>query len=576
LWTVGLAGVLLLGGVTVRVGRLQTADRDTYATYGERQRLRAVTLPAARGVIFDRNGFELALSAPQTTFWADPRLVEGDPATVQALAQALGLDAEETAALAARLRDRLGTEDDPEVEFVYVARQVDDETATKLEALDLEGISSYVEPKRFFPAGDVARGVLGAVNTDGIGSAGLEKLFDPVLQGTPGELMRERDAQGRSIPSGRRILVPAKPGSDLVLTIDKTLQYATEEALKRQVLESRGRGAMAVVMDTQTGDILAMASIRTDPETGIPEVASANLAMVEAHEPGSVAKIITAAAALQEGVMTGSSRIPVPYSKKFYDVEFKDVHPHATEEYDIEDIIAYSSNIGTMLLAQGLGPAKLESYLRAFGLGSRTPIDFPGETAGILPPSAKWRGTEKLTPSFGQGLAFTAVQLVAAVNVVANGGTYVAPRLVKATIDPEGNQSDAVPSETRQVLSPEVAAEMNRVLRAVVCRGTGRRAAIPGYAVAGKTGTAYKAQEGGGYLDAEGRRHYFASFAGYAPAENPRFSVVVSIDEPQGDHYGGLVAAPPFVDIAQEVVRELKIPPSPSGGACPQVDKGGE
>jgi cell division protein FtsI (penicillin-binding protein 3) len=233
-------------------------------------------------------------------------------------------------------------------------------------------------------------------------------------------------------------------------------------------------------------------------------------------------------------------------------------------------IIAKSSNIGTMTVSRDLGAEKQEQYLRAFGFGDRSGLAFPGEAKGILESADDWQGTERYTVAYGQGVAVTAVQLAAAMNTIANGGTYVAPRLVQSTIGRDGEEEPAPLAESREVLSPPVAAEMNQILREVVCRGTGKRAQIDGYTVAGKTGTSYKARDSGGYVDSAGRKKYYASFAGFVPAENPRLTVLVSIDEPpgSGDHYGGLVAAPLFVDVAREALRSLQVPPTPGGGTC--------
>jgi cell division protein FtsI (penicillin-binding protein 3) len=573
--------VILFAAAVVRVGVLQTVDAKGYESYGQRQRTSTLPLPADRGVIFDRNGQELALSVPKTTIWADPRSWDGDPGepttqqVVAQLAGALGLDQQDADDLGRRIAPRNAANGRP-VEFAYVARQVDDDVAAKVEALHIKGISTMIEPKRILPNGDLAVGLLGASQPEGDGSAGLELQFNDLLKGTPGEIVRERGSGGRTIPNGRKTVVDPKPGDDLVLTIDKALQWTTEEALKKQVAATHAKGGMVVIMDTHTGDILAMANVRADPQTGAPQVSKANMAVIDTYEPGSVAKIITASAVISEGKMAPGVRIDVPYQKQFFDHVFADAEPHGLEHYDIEDIIAHSSNIGTMELSRMIGTAKQEEYMHLFGLGERSPLDFPGESKGLLKPSAQWRGTEKVTVSYGQGVAVTAMQLAAAMNVIANGGTYVAPRLVAATIDAQGQRHDAPASATHTVLTSQVANQMNGILRAVICRGTGRRAAIDGYAVAGKTGTAYKAQSNGTYLDANGNKHYYASFSGFVPADNPQLTVLVSIDEPEGAHYGGLVAAPLFVSVAQEALRQQAVPPSPGGGGCPAVDKGGE
>lgn len=564
-----VVATLLVIVVVARVALLQTVDKADYATYGERQRVRSVTIPAERGAIFDRDGQVLAMSVPVVTIWADPRAVEDPAGTALALAAALGLSPNETAQLRQRLEQPGAKTNAARSEFEYVRRQVDDATAEKVKALKLKGIYQYEESKRFYPSDQVAQSVLGATDPDGVGIAGLELQYDDVLTGTPGELVRERDQQGRTIPTGRRQVVPAEPGDDLRLTIERNLQYEVERFLLEQVADTKARGGMVIVMDTHTGDLVALANVRVDDETGRPELSRANLAAVDTYEPGSVNKVITASAALQEGTATRATVFDVPYRYQYADHVFIDAEPHKDAIWSLQDIVVHSSNIGTIKLAETLGSARLESYLRAFGLGDRTPLGFPGEAKGLLPPHNKWRGTENATIAYGQGVGVTALQMVAAVNTIANAGTYVAPRLVASTIDEKGKEHAAPAAETRSVLSPRTAAEMNKVLEQVVCTGTATRAAVPGYTVAGKTGTAYKAQKNGTYVDADGKKHYYASFVGYAPAEAPRFTVLVSIDEPEGQHYGGLVAAPLFVEVAQAALRQFQVSPPVAGGGCP-------
>ena len=562
-----LFAALLLLVIVGRVAMLQTVEQQDYVAYGERQRLRTVPIPAERGTLFDRDGEVLALSVPTATIWADPRAVD-DPMAAAKLGAVLGFTPEQVTALANRLAPA-GTEPKQRNEFEYVQRQVDEDTAAQVEALGLKGVYDYSEHKRFYPASDLARGVLGSTDPDGNGIAGLEKQFDEVLTGTPGQLIRERDRDGRTIPTGRRQVVEAQPGDDLRLTLDRTLQYEAEQALLQTVAQTNARGGMVIVMDTATGDLYALANVRVD-ENGQPEVAKANLAAVDTYEPGSVNKVITAAAAIQEGTAGRSTTFDVPYRYKYSDHVFIDAEPHDDAVWSLQEIVVESSNIGTIKLAETLGSARLEQYLRGFGLGDVTPLQFPGEAKGLLPPHDKWRGTENATIAYGQGVGVTALQMVAAVNTIANGGTYVPPRLVLGSIDANGVEHDAPAPATRSVISSHTASEMNEVLEEVVCEGTATRAAIPGYTVAGKTGTAYKAQQNGTYVDAAGKKHYYASFAGYVPAEDPRFTVLVSIDEPKGDHYGGLVAAPLFVDVAQSALRRFDVAPPVGGGGCPK------
>jgi len=558
LFAIGATAMCILLG---RVAVLQVFEASGFVAEGERQRIRSTPLPAPRGAIFDRNGFELAISGPRTTLWADPRLIADPAATAAMIAPLIGLRADETAALTERLSSS--------AEFVYVARQVDDVAAQQVLGLELPGLAGYAEPRRFYPNGDLAAGVLGATDPDGNGIAGLELLYDEVLGGEPGELIRERSSRGNTIPSGRYELVPARPGDDLVLTIDRALQYKVEQLLTAQVGAVGARGGTVVVMRTD-GDIVAMANVRVDAETGVPAVTRANLAAVDTFEPGSVAKIVTAAGALNDSAATPQTVFEVPYQRQFFDVRFSDGIPHGTESWTLTDIITKSSNIGTMLVSERLGVPRMEHYLRAFGFGERTGLGFPGEAAGILEDAEDWNGTEQVTVAYGYGVAVTGVQLAAAMNTIANDGEYVSPRLVAATIDEDGNERPTPAPETREVLRPDVAEQMNLILRDVICRGTAHEAKVEGYAVAGKTGTAYKARDAGGYTDSAGNRKYYASFAGFLPAEDPQLTILVSIDEPpqSGDHYGGLVSAPLFVQVAKEAVSRFQIPPTTSGPSC--------
>ena len=578
-----LGCTFLMVAVIGRVALLQTVDQHGLAAEGESQRVSNVTLTAPRGAIFDRNGFELALSIPQTTLWADPRAVVDKAGTAAALANALGF----SAAQATDLQQRL----ESDKEFVYVGRQVDDATAKKVADLKLKGIYSYNEPKRFYPAGDLAKGVLGATDTDGKGTAGLEEEADTTLTGEPGELIRERDQQGRSIPSGRRQLVPATPGNDLVLTIDKTLQFTTEELLKQEVGSLSAGGGQAVVMDTATGDVLAMASVDRDKSTGQVTVSAANRVVTDQFEPGSVAKIVPSSAVLDLGEATADTYWHVTGVHKSDVYEIEDVEQHGNVDLTTTQIIAVSSNIGAVLIGQRVGPQNMEKYLRSYGFGAPSGLGLPNETGGTLTPATDWTSSQADTINYGQGIAVTAIQLAAAMNTIANHGTYVAPRLVDATIDKSGDRRENPASATHPVLQPATAAAMVPILQQVWCDGTAVSAPrIDGYSVAGKTGTGYIAQDSNylvvgtdgqlrrdGYKDASGNHHYNASFAGFLPAENPRITILVTITDPpaSGPHYGGNTAAHVFSSIAHEALQQLQIPPSPNGGACPAPPKGG-
>jgi cell division protein FtsI (penicillin-binding protein 3) len=546
-----LVALLVVLGVlfAVVVGRLvmiQGVSPDTYVAVGESQRLRDVVLPAGRGAMFDRNGRDLALTIPQKTVWANPHLVTDPLAAAKALSPVLHVDE-------AVLGDRLSRD----AGFVYLARKVDDTVVDQVKKLHLSGVFFLDEPKRFNPAGDLAAPLLGVVGTDNEGLSGLELQFEKKLKGTPGELRVERDPYGNEIASGDRSFTPAQPGDDLVLTIDRSLQYETEKALSEEIVKSSSKGGTAVVMDPRTGEILAMANLTYDgADPGRPPYPSINnTAVTNVYEPGSVNKVITIAAALEEGLVEPDTTLSVPDHMRVADHVFSDHDPHPLKQWTVTDIMATSSNIGTIMIGKQLGKTRLDTYLRKFGLGSKTGLGFPGEPRGLLLDPKKWSGTSIGTVPIGQGLAVTALQMLDAYNTVANGGVLVTPKLVKATVDGDGKQVATPASPRRRVVSEKTAAQVTNMLTEVVKQGTGTEAAIDGYTVAGKTGTARKPYKGGYKQGA-----YLATFAGFVPAENPRLSAIVVLDEP-AQMYGGLVSAPVFAKVAQYGLRLFRIPP---------------
>jgi cell division protein FtsI (penicillin-binding protein 3) len=554
--------VVLIG----KVAYLQTVSGDAYREAGLALRMRTSTLRAERGSIFDRNGQEIALSVPMMTLYADPKAVVDPVGTAKVIAGIMQFDAAKEAKFAETLAAR-------ESNFTFIARQIDPDRAKAVTELDLPGIGAYEEPDRMV-VGDAAKAVIGRTDTDGIGTAGLEMQYNDVLTGRDGRFVREQDRNGRSIPGASNVEVSPVPGNDLVLTLDRSIQYQVDQVLRERVIRLNARGGTSVVMDTKTGDVLAVANIRRN-EDGTYSSSSGNFAAVEAHETGSVAKVFSVAAAINEGAVTPDSVFHVPGVQKFDEYVIRDAYPHPTQQMPVREILVKSSNLGTVLTAQRITTERLESYLHAFGFGSKTGLDFPDESEGILKPVEEWQGTEKITVSYGYGFASTALQLVSAVNVVANNGTYVAPRLVSAMIDNNGKMVKAEPSSTRPVLKPETASQMNVMMRDVVCFGTGTLAKIPGMTVAGKTGTGYKVQKDGTYgSDVVGRK-YFASFVGFLPAQDPRVSILVSIDEPDPstrDRFGGTAAAPVFSAIGEVVARELRVRPAADTQPCSKVD----
>ncbi|MFZ6005978.1 MAG: peptidoglycan D,D-transpeptidase FtsI family protein [Actinomycetota bacterium] len=561
------------GAVTARLVDVQVVGGQRYTAFGASQRFQEIALPADRGSIFDRNGNDLAVSIPQRTIWADPRLIENPTAAVAVLAPILGLDAARSLDLATRLGS--------ELKFTYVARRVPDDVADAVEAAiaddpetkqreGMTGIFFLDEPKRFAPAGDLARSVLGKVGVDNEGLSGLELQYDELLTGEPGELVVEKDPDGRTIPGGERELRPAQRGDDLVLTIDRSMQYEAERALAAQIAAKGAKGGVAIVSDPRSGEILALANLAKDPDTGEIKAIGNNMAATSVYEPGSVNKVITVAAALEEGLVSPSTELLVPDSLQVSDHVYSDHDPHPTESYTVTRILTESSNIGTIKLAQMLGKERLDSYLRRFGFGARTALGFPNESSGIVLDPDDYSGTSMGSIPIGQGISVTALQMLEAYNVIANDGVYVPPKLVLETVDASGTSRPVAAGESRRVVSESTAARMRDMLANVVAEGTGTRGGITGYTVAGKTGTARKPLPTGGYRDAAGY-HYVATFAGFVPAERPELSIIVVIDEPAGDIFGGTVAAPVFADLARYGLRLFRIPP-PLVGRAPAPD----
>lgn len=552
--------------IGARVIALQTFQRDKYLAESIDQRTRVKLIRAERGVIFDRNGHELALSVPSVTVYADPRVITDPVGTARALAPVLGLSADKELALAKDLAV-------PGSKFRYLARELTQENANVILNLGLKGVASYIEPARTVEGG-VAGAIIGKTDPDGLGVSGLEMQFNEVLAGTDGKTVREVDVNGRTIPGKEVTQTKASPGDDLVLTVDKTIQYNTDAALLDRVGQLNAKGGTAIVMDTKTGEVYAMSNVRRNA-AGATILASGNFAAVEAYEPGSVAKVFSISAALNEGVVTPETSLKVPGITMIDKFPIRDAWPHGVIDMNVRNIVVESSNIGTLLVSEKMQSNTLHDYLSAFGFGQKSGLDYPGESRGILRDADKWRGTEKVTVSYGYGMSATPLQLIAGVNTVANGGTYVAPRLVSATIDKAGKQHAYPASATRPVLKPEIAAQMTDIMRGVVCAGTGTKAQVKGMEVAGKTGTGYKVQSNGTYTTNTGGRKYFASFVGFFPASAPRVTILVSIDEPDAstrDRFGGTAAAPVFARLVPNVMHELGIEATGAGTGCKATD----
>jgi cell division protein FtsI (penicillin-binding protein 3) len=559
-----VALAVLLLAVLVRVGALQTSQGANLRAAGARQWTRTREIQATRGTIFDRNGEELAMSVPASTVTVNPKLIDDPAATASILQGVLGLTDERRAELQETMADK-------DRGFVYVARQIDDAVGEQIDALDLVGVDVVSEDRRILPGGMTGRSVIGQTDIDGIGTAGLELQFDDVLTGSGGEETREVAPGGRSIPGTESVARPPVPGDDLILTLDRSIQFATERALIEQVEQLGARGANAIVMDTDTGELLAMASVRRNADTGVVEVASGNYAVVDADEPGSVAKVVTVAASLNEGAITPETAFEVPWRKQWYDDLLADAEQHPTEWWTAQEILVHSSNIGTMEIQQRIGRERHWEYMRAFGLGEKTALDFPGESTGIMKTPDELWGSERVTVAYGQGFASTSIQLASAINTIANDGTYVAPKLVAATVGADGTVTESAPSATHEVVSPTTAQEVQSYMMQVVCRGTAETAQIDGFTVAGKTGTGYKPQANGTYFDEAGRRVYYSSFVGFFPAEDPQATILISVDEPPAEtngRFGSQAAAPVFARLAPTIIHEQGFQPPPVTTGC--------
>jgi cell division protein FtsI (penicillin-binding protein 3) len=550
--------------IAAKVADLQVVSPSRYLTTGESQTVRSTTLAAERGTIFDRNHTELAMSVPKKTIFVDTKLVTDPVAEAAALAPVLQLD---EGALQAKLTQRHVDDTGAMVpdRFVYLARKIELDVADRVAAMKLPGISFIDESAVANPSGTLARNLLGTVDIDNKGISGLEKQYDQEMTGTPGSLTLERNPQGRTIPVGEHQLTPAVKGDDLVLTIDQAMQYETESVLAEQVGAVAAKGGMAIV---------------TKPETGVVSVSGDNAPVTSVYEPGSVMKIVTVTDALERGLVTPQTTIEVPGSLQVGDHAFSDAEPHGTETMSVAQILAKSSNIGTIKIAQKIGKQSLYDRLMAFGFGQRTTLDFPAESSGTIPAPDTWWTTSMGTIPIGQGVSATPMQVLSAYNTIANRGTQVAPRLVDATIDADGQEHPVARDEGHRVMSTATADKMNLMLRGVVTDGTGGTAAVNGYSVMGKTGTARKPQAGGGYTDASGITRYESTFVGVVPAEAPALSVIVVIDEPSGGNYtGGTVAAPAFSKIAAFGLRQFSVPPpvtdiAAGGAPVPRLSAG--
>ncbi|MGW2185770.1 peptidoglycan D,D-transpeptidase FtsI family protein [Streptomyces sp. NPDC001719] len=579
---VGFGLTLVLLAFTVRLLQVQAVDASAYAARANVNRYIPVTLAAERGAITDRTGVDLATTVDAYDITAAPDLLTPERIKADGAARkAAGLLAPVLDERPAVLEQKLTA--NPRSKYVVLARQQSPQVWNRIKELKktsaqqaakkkgadvLAGINREPHSKRVYPNGTLAAGMLGFVNAGGRGGGGIEAQLDKELAGRDGKLVYAQSG-GRQVPTGDVKEQPAVPGSDIELTIDRDIQWAAQNAITQQVQESQADRGYVVVQDTRTGEILAMANAPGyDPNdlAHADRAALGNAALQDAYEPGSVSKVMTMAAVLEEGKAAPDTRVEVPNRLLRADRSFADDIDHATWHLTLNGVLAKSSNIGTILAAERLGSTQaqanevLDSYLRKFGIGSPTGLGFPGETPGILAKAGKWSESQQYTIPFGQGLSLNAVQAASVYSTIAGGGQRVQPTLVRGTKGPDGRFTPAPAPDRTRVVSEKTARELTTMLESVVDdrEGTGTKAKIPGYRVAGKTGTSNRVDP------RTGRYHgYTASFAGFAPADQPRITVYCAIQNPtKGSYFGGQICGPVYKQVMEFALKTLQVPPS--------------
>ena len=537
-----LVFVLILGRATW----LQSVRAQSLGKLASGQQQETVNLPAQRGTIFDRHGFQLAIGEQATTVYANPREVTQPEVVARAAGRELGLNPDDVyRAIADRSKG-----------FVYVQRQADPKAAKRLERMHLAGLGFYAEERRVYPQGRVGASLLGYAGVDNKGLAGLELSLDGLLAGRSGKQTVVKDPYGRAVDIVKT--VPERDGKDVFLTVDHAIQANAQLELWRAVHEWQAKSATAIVMNPRTGAILAMAGAPGYDANSFPDASQElqrNKAITDTYEPGSTFKLVTVAGVLSDHLVTPQSEFTLEPEIKVADRIIHDAEDRDTVTYSVDEILSHSSNVGAITLAELLTrqPTRDVSWwISRFGFGHKTGIDFPGESAGIVLPPSEWTGATIGNVPIGHGIAVTPIQMASAYAAVANGGVMVQPHLVDRV-----GHSGRPSWKRRRIVSRHVAAQLTDMLRDVVIEGTGQKAEIPGYEVAGKTGTAAIPLPTGGYSSEK----YVASFVGYVPASNPQLLVMVTVDEPQGAIFGGMVAAPVFQNIAKFDLQYLGVLP---------------
>lgn len=534
--------------VGVRAFYLQIVQHEQLVKLAEKQHNRTVPLTPVRGGIFDCNGAPLAVSLDMDSLYAEPKRVKEPEKVAALLSPLLGQPRKELFRKLSSGRS-----------FVWIDRRLTPEVAAGVKALQLSGIGFVKESKRFYPNFEMASHVLGFTGLDPEGLEGIEKRYDSTIQGTTGYMLTERDALGRDVAMRNAVVRDASPGKSLFLTLDKNIQYLAEKELAAAVKGSGAKGGIVIVAEPATGRILAMANqpaFNPNSYYRYPVANLRNRGVGDSFEPGSIFKVFLMSAALEERLVRAGDVINCENGR--YSANGRTIHDdHPQGRISVADVLKYSSNIGSAKIGFKLGEDRYYRYLRAFGFGDRTGIDLPGETAGGLRPVSRWYGSDLATISFGQGVSTSALQLVSAMSAVANGGILMKPYMVERIMDEGGRELQKFqPQVVRRVISAETATSMARMMEGVVSAGgTGTKAAMEGFRVAGKTGTAQKVDPVTRLYSPTKR---IGSFLGFVPADSPKLTILVMIDEPSTSPYGGVVAAPAFREIAANSLAYLK------------------
>jgi cell division protein FtsI (penicillin-binding protein 3) len=544
-----LGAVLLMwcAAICARLVYLQVFSYGKFVAQAAHQQQRAIPLTAKRGVIYDRAGRELAMSVLVDSAFAVPSEVKDLPTAVSLITRITGEDARVVLADCRAHRT-----------FCWVARKADDETIERIKSLNLQGIHFQKEPKRFYPARDLAAQVLGSVGMEDSGQSGIEHEFDEQLRGRPGKMFISVDARKEWFSD---VETQPEPGENLVLTIDKNIQYIAEKELDQAMHDTQAIAGTAIVENPHTGEILALANRPTfnpNLRKEITPAALTNRAVSYVYEPGSTFKLVTISAALEEKVTNPDEIFDCQRGSIVYNgMRIRDSKPHGL--LPVWGVLAESSDVGAIKIALRLGEDRFYKYIRAYGFGQQTGIELPGETRGLTKPPSRWSKVSIAAISMGQEIGISPLQLAGLISTFANDGVWVAPRIVAGTVQPQATPQTIAfhPAQGHRVISSYTAAEMRSMMQKVVLEGTGRRAILEGFSSAGKTGTGQKVDPATG---AYSKTKYVASFAGFAPVNNPQIVVAVILDSAVGLHQGGQVSAPVFRRIAQQVLEYLHVP----------------